>query len=67
MEGRCAGVENSPSPFSSAASPPCEVGGQSRSGVLNGDVTIRLVATPFARCTLNQYINLYLYTTECFN
>ena len=30
MEGRCEGVETSPSPFSSAASPPCEVGGQSR-------------------------------------
>ena len=32
MEGRCAGVETSPSPFSSAAYPPREVGGQSRSG-----------------------------------
>ena len=36
MEGRCAGVETSPSPFSSAASPPCEVGGQSRGGLLPG-------------------------------
>ena len=34
MEGRCAGVETSPSPFYSAASPPCEVGGQSRGGLL---------------------------------
>ena len=32
MEGRCAGVETSPSPFSSATSPSREVGGQSRSG-----------------------------------
>ena len=36
MEGRCACVETSPSPFSSAASPPCEVGGQSRGGPLPG-------------------------------
>ena len=36
MEGRCAGVETSPSPFSSTASPPREVGGQSRSGPLPG-------------------------------
>ena len=36
MEGRCAGVETYPSPFSSAASPPREVGGQSRSGPLPG-------------------------------
>ena len=36
MEGRCAGVETSPSPFSSASSPPREVGGQSRSGPLPG-------------------------------
>ena len=26
MEGRCTGVDTSPSPFSSAASPLCEVG-----------------------------------------
>ena len=32
MKGRCECVETSPSPFSSAASPPREVGGQSRSG-----------------------------------
>ena len=38
MEGRCAGVETSPSPFSSAASPPREVGGQSRSSVVFGSV-----------------------------
>ena len=36
MEGRCAGVETSPSPFSSAASLPPEVGGQSRSEPLSG-------------------------------
>ena len=36
MEGRCVGVETSPSPFSSAASPPREVGGQSRSEPLPG-------------------------------
>ena len=36
MEGRCAGVETSPSPFYSAASPPREVGGRSRSGPLPG-------------------------------
>ena len=35
-EGRCAGVETSPSSFSSAASPPREVGGRSRSGPLPG-------------------------------
>ena len=31
MEGRCAGVETSHSPFFSVASPPREVSGQSRS------------------------------------
>ena len=31
MGGRSAGVETYPSPFSSAASPPREVGGRSRS------------------------------------
>ena len=36
MEGRCAVVETSPSPFSSATSPSHEVGGQSRSGLLPG-------------------------------
>ena len=36
VEGICAGVETSPSPFSSVASPPCEVGGLSRSGPLPG-------------------------------
>ena len=36
MEGRCADAETFPSPFSSAASPPREVGGQSRSGPLPG-------------------------------
>ena len=36
MEGRCSGVETSPSPFSFAASPPREVGGQSRSRPLPG-------------------------------
>ena len=34
--GRCAGVETSPTPFSSAVSPPREVGGLSRSGPLSG-------------------------------
>ena len=36
MEGRCAGVQTSPSPFSSAAPPRREVSGQSRSGPLPG-------------------------------
>ena len=36
MDGRCADVETSPSPFSSTASPPREVGDQSRSGSLAG-------------------------------
>ena len=35
MEGRCAGVETSPSPFYSAAFPPREVGGQPLSGSLS--------------------------------
>ena len=36
MEGRCAGVDTSPSTFSSVASPSREVGGQSRSVPLPG-------------------------------
>ena len=36
MEGRCAGVETSPSPFSSSASPHREVGCQSRGSLLPG-------------------------------
>ena len=43
MEGRRAGVETSPSSFSSAASLPREVGSQSRSGLLPGGCCIAKV------------------------
>ena len=43
MEGRCAVVETSPSPLSSATSPSHEVGGQSQSRLLPGGCCVAKV------------------------